>query len=70
MRFTSADLAKPLKFINLSIAVLLLLVLIAVYWVALRPLADTSGEVPAPVGTRATVVRDAIGVPPSFCKDT
>jgi penicillin G amidase len=52
-----------LKFINLSIAVLLALLLAAVYWTAYRPLPKTSGQISAPIGTRATIARDALGVP-------
>jgi penicillin amidase len=47
----------------LSIAVLLLLGLIALYWTAYRPLAQTSGEITAPISARASVRRDALGVP-------
>ncbi len=35
----------------------------AVYWFALRPLPKTSGTITAPIASRATVVRDALGVP-------
>ncbi|MBZ5603990.1 MAG: penicillin acylase family protein [Acidobacteriia bacterium] len=35
----------------------------AVYWYAWRPLAQTTGEITAPVSAEATVARDAIGVP-------
>ncbi len=55
--------AKALKFINLSIAVLLVLGLAAVYWFAYRPLPETSGQIDAPISARAIVERDAIGVP-------
>ncbi|HTW63883.1 MAG TPA: penicillin acylase family protein [Bryobacteraceae bacterium] len=55
--------AKALKFINLSIAVLLVLGLAVVYWFAYRTLPKTSGQIAAPISARATVVRDAIGVP-------
>lgn len=54
---------RVLKFINLSIAVLVLLVLFGAYWVAYRPLAQTSGEIGAPISAPATIARDAIGVP-------
>jgi penicillin G amidase len=54
---------KALKFINLSIAVLLVLVLAAVYWIAYRPLPKTSGQISAPISSRATIARDALGVP-------
>jgi penicillin G amidase len=52
-----------LRAINLSIAVLLVAVVVAAYWIAWRPLPQTSGEIAAPITARATVVRDAIGVP-------
>src|SRR5580704_4377939 len=56
-------LGKMVKYINLSIAVLLLAVLTAAYWVAYRPLPQTTGEISAPISAKATVLRDAIGVP-------
>jgi penicillin amidase len=52
-----------LRVINLSIAFLLIALLAAVYWYAWRPLAQTSGEIAAPVSAQATVARDALGVP-------
>ena len=52
-----------LRAINLSIAVLLVGLAGAAYWVAWRPLPQTSGEIAAPIASRATVVRDALGVP-------
>jgi penicillin amidase len=54
---------KAVKFINLSIAVLLVLSLGAVYWFAYRPLPKTSGQIGAPISARAAVERDALGVP-------
>src|SRR5271165_5654697 len=57
------QLGKVVKYINLSIAVLLLAVLSAGYWIAYRPLPQTSGEIAAPVSAKATVARDSIGVP-------
>jgi penicillin amidase len=63
VRFIPMDFGRALKFINLSIAVLLILVLAAVYWTAYRPLPTTSGEISAPVSARATVARDSLGVP-------
>src|ERR1700731_1460513 len=47
----------------MSIAVLVLLLVIAVYWYAIRPLPKTSGEITAPIGGPATIKRDARGVP-------
>lgn len=52
-----------LRVINLSIAVLLVALGAAIYWYAWRPLAQTTGEIAAPISARATVTRDAIGVP-------
>jgi penicillin amidase len=42
---------------------LLLAILFAAYWFAYRPLPKTSGEIAAPVSARATITRDARGVP-------
>jgi penicillin amidase len=52
-----------LRAINLSIAVLVLALVAAAYWFAWRPLPDTSGEISAPISARATISRDARGVP-------
>jgi penicillin amidase len=57
------DFGKALKFINLSIAVLLVLGLGVVYWFAYRPLPKTSGRMAAPISAQAAVQRDALGVP-------
>jgi len=56
-------LGRIVKFINLSIAVLLLVGLLAAYWFAYRPLPQTSGQIAAPISAKATVERDALGVP-------
>ena len=52
-----------MRIVNLSIAAVLLLVLAAVYWLAVRPLPKISGEIVAPVSAAATVRRDARGIP-------
>jgi penicillin G amidase len=52
-----------LRAINLSIAVLLVALVGAAYWLAWRPLPQTSGEISAPISARATVTRDALGIP-------
>ncbi|MCU1336481.1 MAG: Penicillin amidase [Bryobacterales bacterium] len=52
-----------LRAINLSIAVLLVALVGAVYWFAWRPLPQTSGQIAAPITARASVVRDVLGVP-------
>ena len=54
---------RPLRVINLSIAVLVGMLLVAVYWFAWRSLPETSGTLAAPVDAKATVARDARGVP-------
>src|SRR5580700_1469982 len=52
-----------LRAINLSIAVLLIALASATYWYAWRPLPQSSGEISAPISARATISRDALGVP-------
>ena len=54
---------RLLRFVNLSIAAVLLLAIAAVYWLAVRPLPKISGELVAPISEMATVRRDARGVP-------
>ena len=54
---------RVLKFLNLSIAVLLVLFVIAAFWYAWRPLPETSGSITAPISKSATVIRDSLGVP-------
>ena len=56
-------LGRIVKFINLSIAVLLLVGISAAYWFAYRPLPETSGQIAAPISAKATVQRDSRGVP-------
>jgi penicillin G amidase len=52
-----------LRAINLSIAVLVVALLTAIYWFAWRPLPEVSGEIAAPVSAKAMIARDALGVP-------
>jgi penicillin G amidase len=42
---------------------LLVALLVAVYWFAWRPLPETTGEIAAPISAKATIARDALGVP-------
>jgi len=42
---------------------LLVLILGAIYWIAYRPLPQTSGQISAPVSSQASIARDALGVP-------
>lgn len=54
---------RILKFINLSIAVLIVLLAAAILWFMWRPMPKTSGTIQAPVSRPARVVRDSLGVP-------
>jgi len=54
---------RAVKYINLAIALLLAAGAGAVYWWGYRPLPQTSGEIAAPLGQPAEVVRDELGVP-------
>ena len=56
-------LSRLVRIINVSIAIVFVLVLAAVYWLAVRPLPKTEGEVNAPIGAPAVIKRDARGVP-------
>ncbi len=56
-------LKRALRYLNLTILIVLLLAAVAVYWYAWRPLPQTSGSVAVPIAQRATAVRDALGVP-------
>jgi penicillin amidase len=51
------------RYINTVIAILLLAAVVVIYWVAWRPLPQTSGTVAVPIGRRATAGRDRRGVP-------
>ena len=54
---------RLLRLINVSIAVLALLVLVLIYWFAYRPLPKLSGTLSAPVKWNGTVTRDRLSVP-------
>ncbi len=56
-------LSRAVRIINVSVALLLLIVAAGVYWYAYRPLPKTSGELAAPVNGPATVERDERGIP-------
>ena len=51
-----------LRVLNLSITVLLVVLLVAGYWYAWRPLPQTSGQITAPISAEARIARDARGV--------
>ncbi len=56
-------LSRLVRIINVSIAVLVVLIAIAMYWYAVRPLPKTSGEIAAPIRADAVISRDALGIP-------
>lgn len=51
------------RYINIIIGIVLLLVAAAAYWFVYRALPQTSGTITAPVSQRVTIARDALGVP-------
>jgi penicillin amidase len=52
-----------LRIVNIVLAVIVVLFVGIVYWFAIRPLPQTSGEITAPISAAATIQRDARGVP-------
>jgi penicillin amidase len=56
-------LSRLVRIVNSSVAVLVILFVGCVYWFAIRPLPQTSGEMAAPISAPATIQRDARGVP-------
>lgn len=56
-------LKRAVRFLNIALLIVLLAAASAIYWYAWRPLPQTSGAISAPLAQRATVVRDALGVP-------
>ena len=55
--------SQLLQLLNLSIAVLLIVLLAGTYWYAWRPLPETSGQIGAPISAEARIARDGLGVP-------
>jgi penicillin G amidase len=56
-------LSRSVRIINISVALILVLLAFAIYWYAFRPLPKTSGELVVPVRGEATVTRDERGIP-------
>src|ERR1044072_5614828 len=54
---------RILRYVNIAIAIVVLFALAVVYWVAYRPLPQTSGTVTAPCAQKVTAARDRLGVP-------
>ncbi len=67
-RLETVSSNRVLKFLNLSIAVLLILFLFAAWWFAWRPMPETSGAITAPIAAEASVARDSLGVPHILAK--
>src|ERR1051326_8247561 len=60
---TSSAVSRLVKFVNITIAVLLVAGLALVYWYVWRPLPERSGSIVAPLGGPATVSFDTHGEP-------
>lgn len=60
---TAVTYGRFVRTINLSIAVLLVVLAVAVWWFLWRPLPQTTGTIALPVSAEATVARDSFGVP-------
>jgi penicillin amidase len=60
---TSSLGSLVVRFINILIAVVLVVALAAVYWFGWRPLPQRSGSIAAPVGAPVAVRFDSLGVP-------
>jgi penicillin amidase len=56
-------LQRALKYFNIAIFAVLMVSALGVYWMAYRPLPQTSGTLRAPLRAKATIARDALGVP-------
>ncbi len=56
-------LTRFVRLINVALALALVLIAVAVYWSAYRPLPKVSGEITAPVTAGAVIRRDDHGVP-------
>ncbi len=56
-------LQRVLKYFNIAIFAVLAIAVLGAYWLAYRPLPQTSGTLSAPLGGKAAIVRDALGVP-------
>jgi penicillin amidase len=54
---------RLVKYVNIAVAMVVVIALAAVYWFAYRPLPQTSGAIAAPVLERASAARDRLGVP-------
>lgn len=56
-------LNRVLRYLNVLIALMLVVCAVGIYWFLYRPLPQTSGTIAAPVSHRITIQRDALGVP-------
>jgi len=60
---TSSAIGRVVKFVNIVIAVVVVLALAALYWYAWRPLPQRSGSIDAPLSAGASVSFDSLGEP-------
>src|SRR5713226_3635408 len=60
---SSFSVSRLIKFVNLAIAILIVIALGLVYWYCWRVLPDRSGSIPAPLTASATVLFDTHGEP-------
>lgn len=56
-------LNRFVRIVNVIVALAVVLIAIAVYWMAYRPLPKTTGEIEAPIGAAGVIRRDARGIP-------
>jgi len=56
-------LHRVIRYVNIAIGIVLVLIAAAVYWFAYRPLPRAAGTITAPVSQRVSIARDALGVP-------
>jgi penicillin amidase len=56
-------LTRFVRVFNVCIAAVVVVILAAIYWYAMRPLPKTSGQISAPINAAAEVKRDARGIP-------
>ncbi len=61
LQFMEMHTRRFLKYINIIIGLVLIVLLAALWWLLWRPMARTSGEIAAPVEGELTVSRDARG---------
>lgn len=54
---------RLLKYLNVLIGLVVVVIIALIFWFAIRPLPKTSGSIQVPISQPATVTRDGLGVP-------